>query len=406
MSFRLKRRMTREQLLEQLRREAREGLTASPKRMRSRWVWDGRGSDLYGRIMELPQYYLPQAEREILAARAPEIEALVHPRTVVELGPGSSVKTPLLLDALSGLDRYVAVDVSGEALEAAGGHLAARYPELEIVGVVGDFETGLPEPYERTLVVSLGSTIGGLDPEDRAVLLSAVAPMLGKDGALLLGLDLMKDVARIVAAYNDEQGLSAALIGNLLPILNRELDADFDPERFQGEAVWSEERGRMEMFVRSLESQTVTLGEIDLTVEFAEGETLRTEISTKFTREGVAAELATARMEVRSWWTDEAGDFALCLAQKRNTRSRRALSSSASKSVRMLPRSRAASIDREGLLVVASSGQRFSATAAWTSSPARSIVWKGPIAAQRAPRPAVTARSTSSKEQTPASTSA
>ena len=154
MSFRLKRLMTREQLLEQLRREAREGLTASPKRMRSRWVWDGRGSDLYGRIMELPQYYLPQAEREILTARAPEIEALVHPRTVVELGPGSSVKTPLLLDALSGLDRYVAVDVSGEALEAAGGHLAARYPELEIVGVVGDFETGLPEPYERTLVVS------------------------------------------------------------------------------------------------------------------------------------------------------------------------------------------------------------------------------------------------------------
>jgi L-histidine N-alpha-methyltransferase len=136
-SFRLKRRLTREQLLEQLRREAREGLTASPKRMRSRWVWDGRGSDLYARIMELPQYYLPQAEREILAARAPEIEALVHPRTVVELGPGSSVKTPLLLDGLSELDRYVAVDVSGEALEAAGGHLAARYPELEIVGVVG-----------------------------------------------------------------------------------------------------------------------------------------------------------------------------------------------------------------------------------------------------------------------------
>jgi L-histidine N-alpha-methyltransferase len=140
--------------------------------------------------------------------------------------------------------------------------------------------------------------------------------MLGEGGALLLGLDLMKDLARIVAAYNDEQGLSAALIGNLLPILNRELGADFDSERFQGEAIWSEERGRMEMFVRSLEPQTVTLREIDLTVEFAEGETLRTEISTKFTREGAAAELATARMEIRSWWTDEAGDFALCLAQK------------------------------------------------------------------------------------------
>jgi L-histidine N-alpha-methyltransferase len=315
-SFCLERRLSPEELAEQLRREARDGLTASPKRMRSRWIWDARGSELYGRIMELPQYYLPGAEREILAARAGEIDALVHPRRVVELGPGSSVKTPLLLDGLGRLEHYVAIDVSEDALEAAGHRLAERYPALDLVGIVGDFETGLPGHEERTLAVSLGSTVGGLDPEDRATLLSAVSEMLGTDGALLLGLDLMKDVSRIVAAYNDEQGLSAALIGNLLPVLNRELDADFDPERFDTEAVWSQERGRMEMFVRSLEAQSARLGALDLQVEFAQGERLRTEISTKFTREGVEEELAAAGLFVVAWWTDEAGDFALCLAQQ------------------------------------------------------------------------------------------
>jgi len=315
-SFHLERRLGANELAEQLRREAREGLTASPKRMRSRWVWDGRGSELYGQIMELPQYYLPGAEREILAARAGEIDALVRPRRVVELGPGSSVKTPLLLDGLAGLERYVAIDVSEEALRAAGHRLAERYPGLEVVGIVGDFETGLPGHEERTLALCLGSTIGGLDPEDRAVLLTAVAAMLSDDGALLLGLDLLKDVERIVAAYNDEHGLSAQLIENLLPILNRELGADFDTERFASEAVWSPERGRMEMFVRSLEPQTVSLGELGLSVEFDAGETLRTEISTKFTRDGVEAELAATGLGISAWWTDKAGDFALCLAQQ------------------------------------------------------------------------------------------
>jgi L-histidine Nalpha-methyltransferase len=315
-SFHLERRLGANELAEQLRREASEGLTASPKRMRSRWVWDGLGSELYRQIMELPQYYLPGAEREILAARAEEIDALVRPRRVVELGPGSSVKTPLLLDGLAGLERYVAIDVSEEALRAAGHRLAERYPGLEVVGIVGDFETGLPGHEERTLALCLGSTIGGLDPEDRAVLLTAVAAMLSDDGALLLGLDLLKDVERIVAAYNDEHGLSAQLIENLLPILNRELGADFDTERFASEAVWSPERGRMEMFVRSLEPQTVSLGELGLSVEFDAGETLRTEISTKFTRDGVETELAATGLGISAWWTDEAGDFALCLAQQ------------------------------------------------------------------------------------------
>jgi L-histidine N-alpha-methyltransferase len=314
LTFRLERILDATDLAEELRREARERLTATPKRMRSRWLWDARGAELYERIMALPHYYLARAERAILERRAGEIAASVRPRTVVELGSGSSVKTTILLDALPELARFVAIDVNESALTEAGRRLAARYPELEVIGIVGDFERHLPR-YEEALVVLLGSTIGALDPEDRAVLLAAVASGLGSDGALLLGLDLVKPVERIVAAYADEEGLSAALIANLLHILNRELAADFRPERFRPEAAWNPELERMEMGVSALTAQTVTLSALDLTVAFEKGETLRTEISTKFRRAGVEEELAAAGLRLDEWWTDGAGDFALCLAR-------------------------------------------------------------------------------------------
>jgi L-histidine N-alpha-methyltransferase len=315
LSFRLERLLRPDDLAEQLRREAREGLTATPKQLRSRWIWDAQGSALYEQIMELPQYYLPRAERALLLAHAEEIGNLTRPRSVVELGSGSSVKTTILLDALGPLERFVAVDVSESALSEAGPRLARRYPGLEVVGVVGDFERHLPPPSPGTLILCLGSTIGALDPDDRTALLMAVSAVLGPDGALLIGLDLVKPVERIVAAYTDPEGLSAALIANVLHILNRELGADFRPERFRSEAAWVPELERMEMVVRSLERQSVTLPAIDLVVEFAEGETLRTEISTKFRRDGAELELAAAGLRLDAWWTDAAGDFALCLAR-------------------------------------------------------------------------------------------
>jgi L-histidine N-alpha-methyltransferase len=316
LSFRLERLLRPDDLAEQLRREAREGLTARPKRLRSRWIWDAQGSALYEQIMELPQYYLPRAERALLLAHAEEIGDLTRPRSVVELGSGSSVKTTILLDALGALERFVAVDVGESALSEAGPRLARRYPGLDVVGVVGDFERHLPPPSAGTLVLCLGSTIGALDPDDRTALLTAVSAVLGPDGALLLGLDLVKRVERIVAAYTDPEGLSAALIANVLHILNRQLGADFRPERFRSEAAWVPELERMEMVVRSLERQSVTLPAIDLVVEFAEAETLRTEISTKFRRDGAEQELAAAGLRLDAWWTDEAGDFALCLSRK------------------------------------------------------------------------------------------
>jgi L-histidine N-alpha-methyltransferase len=314
LSFRLERSLRPGELAEALRREAREGLTAIPKRMRSRWIWDARAAELYERIMELPEYYLPEAERRLLRRHAGKIGAATRPRTVVELGPGSSVKTPVLLDALPGLERYVAVDVGERSLVEAGERLAERYPGLDVIGVLGDFERRLPGPFDQTLVVCLGSTIGALDPEDRAALLASVASALGADGRLLLGLDLVKSAERIVAAYDDSEGLSAALIANLLPILNRELGADFDPAAFRSEIAWNAELERMEMGVRSLRAQSVSLPAIRLTVDFEEAEALRTEISTKFRREGVEEELAAAGLALDAWWADE--DFALCVAKR------------------------------------------------------------------------------------------
>jgi L-histidine Nalpha-methyltransferase len=318
LSFRLERSLRPGELAEALRLEARKGLTATPKRMRSRWIWDARAAELYERIMELPEYYLPEAERRLLHRFAGEIGAASRPRTVVELGSGSSVKTPILLDALPGLERYVAVDVSERSLVEAGERLAERYPGVEVVGVLGDFERRLPGPFEQTVLVCLGSTIGALDPEDRAALLASVASALGAEGRLLLGLDLVKPVERIVAAYDDSEGLSAALIANLLPILNRELGADFDSAAFRSEIAWNAELERMEMGVRSLRAQSVSLPAIRLTVDFEEGETLRTEISTKFRREGIDEELGAAGLALDAWWSD--GDFALCVAKRSQAR--------------------------------------------------------------------------------------
>ena len=204
MSFRIERVLAPTDLGEALRREAREGLTATPKRMRSRWIWDARGSELYERIMELPAYYLPASSARF-SRRPPRTSPPARPRTLVELGSGSSVKTTILLDALPHLRRFVAVDVSESALAEAAPRLAERYPKLEVVGVVDDFERRLPPPHGRKR-----SSLPRID--DRRDRPGATARSssprrsgrLGADGALLLGLDLVKPVERIVAAYADD----------------------------------------------------------------------------------------------------------------------------------------------------------------------------------------------------------
>jgi L-histidine N-alpha-methyltransferase len=302
-----------------LRADALTGLTAEPKTLRPRWFYDERGSELFDEITRLPEYYPTRTERGLLAAHVAEIAAVTGADTLVELGSGTSEKTRLLLTALAahgGLRRFIPVDVDASVLRSAGAALTTEHPGLTVDAVVADFTTGLADlPRDgRRLVAFLGSTIGNLEPVDRAAFLHALAGTLRPGNWFLLGADLVKDPDRLVRAYDDAAGLTAAFNRNVLSVLNRELKADFDPAAFTHVAVWDAEREWIEMRLRSARPQTVSVAALDLEVSFAAGEELRTEVSAKFRRDGIEAELAAAGLRMTHWWTDAAGDFALCLA--------------------------------------------------------------------------------------------
>lgn len=304
----------------QLRADARAGLTATEKWLPPRWFYDARGSELFEEITRLPEYYPTRAEREILVARAAEIAEVTGARTLVELGSGSSDKTRLLLDALRGqgqLTSFIPLDVSAAALREAVAGLRADYPGLDVHGVVADFGQHLkrlPTAPSR-LVAFLGGTIGNLVQAERARFLTDLRGVLEPGEWLLLGADLVKDPAVLVPAYDDSAGVTAAFNRNVLTVLNRELGADFDPEVFAHRAVWNAEQEWIEMRLRATRPIRVRVPGLDLTVDFAEGEEVRTEVSAKFRREGLAAELAASGYHLHRWWTDPAGRFSLSLAR-------------------------------------------------------------------------------------------
>ncbi|MFE9424992.1 L-histidine N(alpha)-methyltransferase [Kitasatospora sp. NPDC006697] len=320
-TFELTRLLPPDHFARALREDVRRGLTSAQKWLPPKWFYDKRGSELFEDITRLPEYYPTRAERAILTARADEIAAVTRARTLVELGSGSSEKTRLLLDALGALgtlEAYVPVDVSESALREAGQRLARDYPGLTVHGVLNDFTAGLGLPGEvraPRLVAFLGGTLGNLAPAERAVFLSALRAELAPGDALLLGTDLVKDPRVLVAAYDDAAGVTAEFDKNLLYVLNRELDAGFDPEGFRHVALWNTEREWIEMRLRATRPQRVAIPGVDLVVDFAEGEELRTEISAKFRQSGVAAELAAAGFALRHWWTDPEGRFGLSLAE-------------------------------------------------------------------------------------------
>ena len=303
-------------------RDVREGLSASPKELSPKYFYDERGSLLFERITELEEYYPTRAERAILAARSAEIHAAAGaPRTLVELGSGSASKTRHLLTAMQAadcLETYVPVDISEEITQETARVLVDEYPGLAVRGLVCDFEIDLERIHSdgsARLVAFLGGTIGNLYPGERREFLARIAALFAPGDHLLLGTDLVKETERLEAAYDDAAGVTAEFNKNVLQVLNRELGADFDLDAFEHIARYDAREERMDIRLRSLAEQTVNLDQLGLSVQFAAGEEMRTEISTKFTRERLECVYAEAGLEMCGWFTDSAGDYALSLAR-------------------------------------------------------------------------------------------
>jgi L-histidine N-alpha-methyltransferase len=304
-----------------LRRDVLDGLKKAPKSLPPKWFYDSEGSELFDQITRLPEYYPTRAEAEILRARSAEIALASKADTLVELGSGTSEKTRMLLDALrdrGSLHRFVPFDVDASILSTTGTAIQSEYPDVEIKAVCGDFEEHLNEIPDggRRLFVFLGSTIGNLTPEPRAEFLATLAAVMRPGDSLLLGTDLVKDVGRLVRAYDDAAGVTARFNRNVLAVINRELDADFDVDAYLHVARWNTEEERIEMWLRADHAQRVQIGALDLTIDFAVGEEMLTEVSCKFRPDGISSELANAGLRRIWWWTDSEGDFGLSLAVK------------------------------------------------------------------------------------------
>ncbi|MGB7796960.1 MAG: L-histidine N(alpha)-methyltransferase [Pseudonocardiaceae bacterium] len=305
-----------------LHHDVRVGLSADPKWLPPKWFYDARGSELFEEITALPEYYPTRTERELLRRSAGQIAMRSAVDTLVELGSGSSEKTRLLLDALAAtgsLHRYVPLDVSESALRGAMAAVAAEYPALAVHGVVGDFTEHLEllpaSQGGRRLVAFLGGTIGNLLPAERAGFFAALRAALDPGELMLLGAGLVTDPAVMVPAYDDAAGVTAEFNRNVLRVLNRELGGDFDVDAFDHVAAWNAADGRIEMGLRASHAMTVRLPAVSMTVHYAEGEQMRTEISTKFEQKELESELADAGFADQAWWTDYNDRFALVLAE-------------------------------------------------------------------------------------------
>jgi L-histidine N-alpha-methyltransferase len=301
-----------------LRRDARRGLTASPKTLPPTWLYDDVGSELYDEITRLPEYYPARTERSILDRNAREMARAAGADTLVELGSGTSDKTRALLEAMAvtgELRRYVPFDVAERTLRDSAVRISDEF-DVNVHGVVGDFHHhlgGVPDAGTR-LFAFLGGTIGNLDPGERRAFLAALVVAMDPGDSLLVGTDLVKDRGRLVRAYDDAAGVTAAFNKNVLSVLNHELGATFDLDDFDHVALFDEEHSRIEMRLRAERDHTVAVPGLGLELRFAGGEEMRTEISSKFRPGQFADELAEAGLVTVGTWTDPAADFALTLA--------------------------------------------------------------------------------------------
>lgn len=305
-----------------LRSDARTGLTSTPKSLPPKWFYDARGSELFEAITALPEYYPTRTERALLERVVGEIARTAQAEVLVELGSGSAAKTRLLLSALLSegpLKTYVPQDVSVSALRGAAQQVGAEFPSLAVHGVVSDFTDtlhNLPRGGRR-MIAFLGGTIGNMVAAERAEFLGGIQQVLEPGEQLLLGAGLVTDPAILVPAYDDAAGVTAEFNRNVLHVLNSRLHADFDPDSFDHIARWDADNEWIEMRLRATRAMTVTVADLDLTVDFAEGEQMRTEISAKFRVDGLTAELAAAGFDTEQVWTDPDDRFALVLAGRR-----------------------------------------------------------------------------------------
>lgn len=304
-------------------REAlRDALEERPRRIPSRFFYDDKGSELFEQITELPEYYPTRTEATILRAVADDVAARSQAGELVELGSGSATKTRILLDAMERiglLKLYVPMDISEPPVRQSARELVARYPSLEVHGLVGDFLLHLdriPDGGVRRLVVLLGGTIGNFQPEEAVQFLRTVHDAMNAGDFFLLGTDLVKDTARLEAAYDDSAGVTAQFNLNILQVVNRLTGGDFEPDRFRHRAFFDPENRWIEMRLVALEAQTVELPGIDLAFELAQGEEILTEISAKYDRERAWKLLQDSGFEPVEWYTDAEDLFALSLARR------------------------------------------------------------------------------------------
>ncbi|MFI5031217.1 MAG: L-histidine N(alpha)-methyltransferase [Reyranellales bacterium] len=301
---------------EEFRRAVLDGLSARPRALPAKFLYDARGSALFDEICELPEYYLTRTETAILKQRAVEIGRRAGPGcALVEFGSGSSVKSRLLIEALPKLALYAPIDISREHLDATAAQLRRDYPRLKVEPVCADFMGPVPpiESKGRRLGFFPGSTIGNLTPEEATAFLRNVRGLVGDDGALVLGADLKKDPQRLHDAYNDSAGVTAAFTLNLLRRMNRELQANFDLSAFAHEAFYDEAKGRIEIYFRSLEQQTVTVA--GQRFEFAAGERVHTEYSHKYDTADLSALAESGGFRLAETWTDPERLFAVAYLQ-------------------------------------------------------------------------------------------
>ncbi len=319
--------------IEQMVEDVRASLLGVPKDLSPwpKYFYDERGSELFEEITALPEYYQTRTELSILQEKAPEIVAHTRCRELVELGSGSASKTRALLDAMvagSGSTsdparaRYVPFDVSESALAGSAKRLIEEYPTLEISGFVGDFDHSLERLLARPrsgafgrLVIFLGGTIGNFAPERRRGFLERLRTGLEEGDYLLVGVDLVKDTRVLEAAYDDAAGVTARFNKNLLSVLNRKLGGEFDPELFVHRATFNREESRVEMWLDSTVEQEVPVASLGLEIPFEAGEGMRTEISTKFTRESIASTFDEAGLRLLDLYTDDEDLFGLALGE-------------------------------------------------------------------------------------------